>query len=173
MATEPLIVFDKSFEKGHVRGEGVVTFGYEESMLRGEAKKTVAPSESGAAITMGGFAKYSFLNASGKIGVGNEDFSVSLKGVGDVLVGQAQAGLAVSNGLGATIGGRGSALSWRATVEIQIKGTEIELGMTGDCISFGAQASVGVFEDGFFEKSSRASFGPGRGYVARVKPGWN
>ena len=154
-------------------GSGAVTLGYSEAMLRGQADKVMLPSnDSDTKITMGGFAKASIVNTTGKVGLGNENLSASLKGVGDVLTARAQAGLATQNGLGVTAGARASVFSGRVTVEFQISNTQIELGVMGDAISAGVEASFGVFEDGWYQASARASLGVGGGFVARIKPGW-
>ena len=54
-------------------------------MLRGQGDKKVIPKSGEPSVTVGAFAKVSGGNAAGKIGVGNKDASLSLKGVGDVL----------------------------------------------------------------------------------------
>ena len=46
---------------------------------------------------LGAFTKASIGNAQGKVGVGNDNLSASLKGVGDVLTGTAQVGIQYRN----------------------------------------------------------------------------
>ena len=159
-----------SFEEGPFIGSGSLTGGYSEIMLRGQGDKKVIPKSGEPSVTVGAFAKVSGGNAAGKIGVGNKDASLSLKGVGDVLTASAQAGLKYQGGLGLTAKAKAAVFSGRATVEFQLFGWQIELGVTGDAISAGAEATIGIF-DGAFEAKANASLGVGGGFVFRVKPG--
>ena len=52
----------------------------------------------------------------------------------------------------------------------QLFGWQIELGVIGDAISSGAEATIGIF-DGAFEAKVNAGTGVGGGFVFRIKPG--
>lgn len=119
---------------------------------------------------LGGFAKVSTGNASGKIGIGNKNVALSLKGVGDGLTATAQAGIQYKNGAGLAAKAKVAVLSGRATVELELFGWQIEFGVSGDLLSAGAEAMIGVFPDeGFTAKASVGVGLFGGGFVFRVK----
>lgn len=57
----------------------------------------------------------------------------------------------------------------RETVECNIFGWQMELGVYGDAFAYGAEATIGVF-DGAFETKMGASALSGGGFVLRMKP---
>lgn len=90
--------------------------------------------------------------------------ALSTKGVGDVLTASSQAGLKYQDGLGLTAKAKASVFSGCATFELELFGRQIEFGITGDAISAGAEATIGVF-DGEFEAKANASLGVGGGFA--------
>ena len=120
---------------------------------------------------LGTFGKVSGGNASGKIGIGNDDVSLSLKGVGDGLTASAQAGIQYKKGAGLAAKAKADVLSGRITAELDLFGWQIEFGVSGDLLSAGAEAMIGVFPDeGFTAKASVGAGLFGFGFVFRVKP---
>lgn len=120
---------------------------------------------------LGAYGKISVVNASGKIGVGNDVVALSLKGVGDILSASAQAGIQYSNGIGLAARAKASGITGRATMELELLGWEIEFGVSGDLLSIGAEAVIGVFpEEGFTAKASVGAGLYGAGFVFRIKP---
>ena len=160
-----------TFNEGVFSGEGSVTLGYSDTMLRAQGKQTTYPQSGMPSVAQGIFAKASILNASGKTGIGNDDLSLNLKGVGDVLVADAHAGVAANykDGFGFTAKAQASVFSGRATIEFEFFGNQVELGVTGHAISVGAQATVGYFDGEFLYKAD-ASLGAGGGVIVRIKP---
>ncbi len=158
-----------SFQEGPFIGSGSLTAGYSEIMLRAQGDQKVYPKSGDPSVTVGAFAKISGGNAAGKIGVGNKDSSLSLKGVGDVLTASAQAGLKYQDGFGLMAKAKASVASGRATTELNIFGWQVEFGVSGDFCSVGAEATIGIF-DGAFEFSPNVSLGVGGGFIFRVKP---
>lgn len=158
--------FNVQFQEDVFRGSASVTFGYTESMhrLQGESK---SGNLSGF---VGKYGKASGLNITGLIGIGNDDVSVSLKGVGDVMTATAQAGVQYKDGLGVALRAKASVVSGRATVHWDIFGTEIEFGVTGDALSIGGELSIGSFPDRGFEVRLNGALGVGGGFILRVKP---
>ena len=120
---------------------------------------------------LGGFAKVSTGNASGKIGIGNNNTALSLKGVGDGLTATVQAGIQYKNGVGLAAKAKAAVLSGRATAELELSGWQIEFGVSGDLLSVGAEAMLGVFpNEGFTAKASAGVGLFGAGFVFRIKP---
>lgn len=138
-------------------------------MTRGQGDKKVLPSSKEPSVTVGTFAKLSIVNATGRVGIGNDNVALSAKGVGDVLTASAQAGLKYQDGLGLTANAKAAVVSGRATWELSVWGWQVELGVTGDALSIGAEATIGIF-DGAFEAKANASLGMGGGFVLRIKP---
>ena len=96
------------------------------------------------------------------------------KGVGDGLVATAQAGLHYKDGFGIGAKAKASVLSCRATTEFNIFGWQVELGVSGELLSIGAEATIGIFptESGGKEFRMKAGVAPGPygwGYVVRIK----
>ena len=155
------------FQEGILRGSGSLTGGYSE--INGRLQVNSKDSKNNGML--GGFAKVSTGNASGKIGVGNDNVALSLKGVGDGLTATAQAGIQYKNGAGLAAKAKAAVLSGRATAELELFGWQIEFGVSGDLLSVGAEAMIGVFPDeGFTAKANVGAGLFGAGFVFRVKP---
>lgn len=155
------------FKNGIFRGSGSLTAGYSE-----KNKRLQINSKSGKKNGMLGiYRKTSIGNASGKIGVGNEVVALSLKGVGDGLTATTQAGIQYKEGIGLAARAKASVLSGRVTAELELSGWQIELGVSGDFLSIGAEAMIGVFPDEGFMTEIDAGAGLfGAGFVFRIKP---
>ena len=120
---------------------------------------------------LGGFGKISVGNASGKVGIGNDNVSLSLKGVGDGLTATVQTGIQYKNGVGLAAKAKAAVLSGRVTAELELFKWQIEFGISGDLLSVGAEAMIGVFpNEGFTAKASVGAGLLGGGFVFRVKP---
>lgn len=156
----------KEYKNGSIKGSASVTAGYNEVMLRGQGDKKI---ESQPSVTVGRFGKASVVNASAKVGVGNNKNTMSVKGVGDVLTASGQAGMKYQDRLGVTAKAKAAVLSGRATLEWDIVGWQVEFGFTGDLLSVGAEATIGIFY-GAFETKMNAALGVGGGFVVRIKP---
>ena len=155
------------FQDGILRGSGSLTGGYSE--INGRLQVNSKDSKNNGML--GGFAKVSTGNASGKIGIGNNNTALSLKGVGDGLTATAQAGIQYKNGVGLAAKAKAAVLSGRATAELELFGWQIEFGVSGDLLSVGAEAMIGIFpNEGFTAKASVGAGLFGAGFVFRVKP---
>ena len=160
-----------SFQDGVFRGSGSLTGGYSEFNWRLDDKIKSSGAQDG---WIGGFGKASVGNANGKIGIGNDNLSATLKGVADGLVATVQAGLHYNDGFGIGAKAKASVLSGRATAEFNIFGWQVELGVNADVLSIGAEATIGIFptEDGGKQFDARAGVSPGIfgwGFIVRVK----
>ena len=100
------------FQEGVLRGSGSLTAGYAEAnaRLQGNLKENV----------LGVFGKISAGNAAGKIGVGNDDVSASLKGVADLLSATLTAGISIDTDVGAEFKAKAAVFSGRATTELDL-----------------------------------------------------
>ena len=92
----------------------------------------------------------------------------------DGLVAAVQAGLRYNDGFGIGAKAKASVLSGRATAEFSIFGWQVELGVSADVLSIGAEAAIGIFptEDGGKQFDARAGVSPsifGWGFIVRVK----
>ena len=159
------------FQDRIFRGSGSLTGGYSEFNWRLDDKIKSWEAQDG---WIGGFGKASVGNANGKIGIGNDNLSASLKGVADGLVAIAQAGLHYKDGFGIGAKAKASVLSGRATTEFNIFGWQVELGVSADVLSIGAEATIGIFptEDDGKQFYARVGGSPGLfgwGFVVRVK----
>ena len=155
------------FQDGIFRGSGSLTGGYNE--FNGRLQINSKDSKNNGML--GGYGKVSVGNANGKIGIGSDNAALSVKGVGDALTATAQAGIQYKNGAGLAAKAKASVLSGRATAELELFGWQIEFGVSGDLLSVGAEAMIGVFPDEGF--TAKASVGAGLfdgGFVFRVKP---
>ena len=155
------------FQDGVVRGSGSLTGGYSE--FNGRLQVNSKDNKSNGML--GGYGKVSVGNSSGKIGIGNDNVALSLKGVGDGLTATAQAGIQYKDGAGLVAKAKASVLSGRATIELELFGWQIEFGVSGDLLSVGAEAMIGVFPDEGFAVTANVGAGLfGGGFVFRVKP---
>jgi hypothetical protein len=155
-----------SFQDGIFKGSGSATLGYTESMWRTQIDKE---NKSDPYMTAGLYGKVSVANVSEKVGIGNKDVSASIKGVGDILTTSLQAGVKYKDGLGLTAKAKAAVFSGRATMEFELFGWQFEFGVTGDVLSIGAEATIGIF-DGVYESKVNASLGVGGGFIFRAKP---
>ena len=152
------------FQDGILRGSGSLTAGYSE--INGRLQIYAKDDNSNGML--GGFGKVSVGNASGKIGIGLNNFSLSLKGVGDGLTATVQAGIQYKDGIGLAAKAKASVLSGRVGTESELFGWQIEFGLSGDLFSVGAEAVIGVFPDeGFVATASLGTGLFGAGFVFR------
>lgn len=157
------------FNEGIFRGSGSLSGGYSE----GNGRLQVNSKDNNNNGMLGGFGKASVGNASGKVGIGNDNVALYLKGVGDGLTAAVQAGIQYKNGAGLAAKVKAAVLSGRATAELDVYGWQIEFGISGDLLSVGAEAMIGIFPDeGFTAKSSVGTGLFGSGFIFRVKPTW-
>ena len=155
------------FQDGIFRGSGSLTGGYSE--FNGRLQVNSKDHKNNGML--GGYGKVSVGNASGKIGIGNDNVALSMKGVGDALTTTAQVGIQYKNGAGLAAKAKAAVLSGRATSELELFGWQIEFGVSGDLLSVGAEAMIGVFPDeGFTAKASVGAGLFGGGFVFRIKP---
>jgi len=139
------------FQDGPFKGAGALTGGYTEGSVRFQANFKSNKNNG----MLGEYNKVSVGNANGKIGVGNSNTSVSLKGVGDGLTLGTQYGIQYKNGFGLATKAKASALSGRATMELDVFGHQVEFGVSADLLSVGAECMVGIFpNEGFTTKAS-------------------
>ena len=83
----------------------------------------------------------------------------------------AQAGIQYKNGAGLAAKAKAAVLTGRATAELELFGWQIEFGVSGDLLSVGAEAMIGVFPDECFTAKANVGAGLfGAGFVFRVKP---
>jgi hypothetical protein len=154
------------FKDGIFFGSGSSSLGYGE--LNGRLQ--VNSDKSGTKGLLGAYGKASVGNVQGKVGVGDDNLSVSLKGVGDVLTATGQAGIQYKDGFGIVASAMASAASGRATIEFGVFDWQVEVGVSGYAGGIGGAAKVGYFpEDGFVAKVD-AIVGVGGGFIIRVKP---
>ena len=152
------------FQDGILRGSGSLTAGYSE--INGRLQIYAKDDNSNGML--GGFGKVSVGNASGKIGIGLNNFSLSLKGVGDGLTATVQVGIQYKDGIGLAAKAKASVLSGRVGTESELFGWQIEFGLSGDLFSVGAEAVIGVFPDeGFVATASLGTGLFGAGFVFR------
>ena len=151
------------FHNGILYGSGAITAGYNEVMLRGQSESRDYSSVAGI------FSKISVINANGKIGLKSDDLGLFIKGVGDVLTASLIGGIQYKDNIGIQAKAKASVVSGRATIDFEVEGWQIELGVTGDAISIGAEIRVGYFE-GAYELKAGASLGAGGGFLFRIKP---
>ena len=155
------------FQDGLFRGSGSLTGGYSE--FNGRLQVNSKDHKNNGML--GGYGKVSVGNASGKIGIGNDNVALSMKGVGDALTTTAQVGIQYKNGAGLAAKAKAAVLSGRATSELELFGWQIEFGVSGELLSVGAEAMIGVFPDeGFTAKASVGAGLFGGGFVFRIKP---
>jgi RHS repeat-associated protein len=149
---------------GLLNAEGTINIGFTEGMIRSQATE----GEINQNGMIGAFGKASVVNVSGKIGVGNDNVSVSLKGVGDIVTATAQAGLQYNNGFGVGLEARASAVRGRATIEFELFGFDVEVGVSGHAGSVGGSLIAGYFPSEGFKAKIGASIGLGADLLLRV-----
>ena len=141
------------FRNGLFFGKGTVTGLY----ASGHARAQI--SLKNGKFVLGAFGKFSLLNATGQIGIGNDDFSVSLVGVGDIGTVSAMAGILINpskNTYFAGIAAKAAVFTARGGVQFEIFDTQIEVGGSVSALSAGFQFGVGIKDGEFYYKSGFA-----------------
>ena len=153
--------------EGVFRADGSVSVGYAESMVR--LQVNLKDEHKGKGM-VGAFGKASAVNATGRVGVETDTVAVSLKGVGDLGTTVAQAGVQCNNtGIGIALEGRASAATGRATVEFEVFGFQVEVGVAGHLLSASATFVAGYFNQEGFKLRLGASLGAGGDVLLRVR----
>ena len=147
------VLANGSFRNGLFSGKGTVTGLY----ASGHARAQI--SLKNRKFVLGAFGKFSLLNATGQIGIGNDDFSVSLVGVGDIGTVSAMAGILIDpnkNTYFAGIEAKAAVFTARGGVQFEIFDTQIEVGGSVSALSAGFQFGVGIKDGEFYYKSGFA-----------------
>ena len=143
------VLANGSFRNGLFFGKGTVTGLY----ASGHARAQI--SLKNGKFVLGAFGKFSLLNATGQIGIGNDDFSVSLVGVGDICTVSAMAGILIDpskNTYFAGIEAKAAVFTARGGVQFEIFTTQIEVGGSVSALSAGFQFGVGIKDGEFYYK---------------------
>ena len=122
-------------------------------------------------FVLGAFGKFSLLNATGQIGIGNDDFSVSLVGVGDIGTVSAMAGILIDPKKKTYFAGfeaKAAVFTARGGVQFEIFDTQIEVGGSVSALSAGFQFGVGIKDGEFYYKSGFAVLA-GYDFYIRIK----
>ena len=147
------VLVNGSFRNGLFFGKGTIT----ELYASGHARAQISLKK--GKFVLGAFGKFSLLNATGKIGIGNDDFSVSLVGVGDIGTASAMAGILIDpkkNTYFAGIETKAAVFTARGGVQFEIFDTQIEVGGSVSALSAGFQFGVGIKDGEFYYKSGFA-----------------
>ena len=147
------VLLNGSFSNGLFFGKGSITGLYTSGNIRAQI------SLKNGKFVLGAFGKFSLLNATGQIGIGNEDFSVSLVGVADLGTVSGMAGILIDpkkNTYFAGIEAKASVFSARGGVQFDIFGNQIEVGGSVSALSAGFQYGIGVKDGEFYFKSGVA-----------------
>ena len=147
------VLANGSFRNGLFFGKGTVTGLY----ASGHARAQI--SLKNGKFVLGAFGKFSLLNATGQIGIGNDDFSVSLVGVGDIGTVSAMAGILIDpskNTYFAGIEAKAAVFTARGGGQFEIFDTQIEVGGSVSALSAGFQFGVGIKDGEFYYKSGFA-----------------
>ena len=147
------VLANGSFRNGLFFCKGTVTGLY----ASGHARAQI--SLKNRKFVLGAFGKFSLLNATGQIGIGNDDYSVSLVGVGDIGTVSAMAGILIDpskNTYFAGIEAKAAVFTARGGVQFEIFDTQIEVGGSVSALSAGFQFGVGIKDGEFYYKSGFA-----------------
>ena len=142
-----------SFRNGLFFGKGSVTGLY----ASGHARAQISPKN--GKFVLGAFGKFSLLNATGQIGIGNDDFSISLVGIGDIVTVSGMAGILINpakNTYFAGIEAKAAVFMARGGVQFEIFDTQIEIGGSVSALSAGFQFGIGIKDGEFYFKSGFA-----------------
>ena len=142
-----------SFRNGLFFGKGSVTGLY----ASGHARAQI--SLKNGKFVLGAFGKFSLLNATGQIGIGNDDFSISLVGIGDIVTVSGMAGILINpakNTYFAGIEAKAAVFMARGGVQFEIFDTQIEIGGSVSALSAGFQFGIGIKDGEFYFKSGFA-----------------
>lgn len=142
-----------SFRNGLFFGKGSVTGLY----ASGHARAQI--SLKNGKFVLGAFGKFSLLNATGQIGIGNDDFSISLVGIGDIVTVSGMAGILINpakNTYFAGIETKAAVFMARGGVQFEIFDTQIEIGGSVSALSAGFQFGIGIKDGEFYFKSGFA-----------------
>ena len=112
------------FVNGLLFGHGSITGLY----ASGHARAQI--SLKNGKFVIGAFGKFSFLNATGQIGIGNDYFNVSLVGIADIGTISGMAGILVDPKKGTYFAGieaKAAVFTARGGAQFEIFGTQIEI----------------------------------------------
>ena len=147
------VLANGSFRNGLFFGKGTVTSLYDSGHARAQI------SLKNGKLVLGAFNKFSLLNATGQIGIGNDDLSVSLVGVGDIGTVSAMAGILIDpkkNTYFAGVEAKAAVFTARVGAQFEIFDTQIEFGGSANALSAGLQFGIGIKDGEFYYKSGAA-----------------
>ena len=141
-----------SFRNGLLFGQGTITAFYTNGNLRNQLSLKSWKNDFGL------MGKFSYLNASGKIGIGNDDFSVSLIGICDIGTATAMFGYVDEQKEGRTlfgVDGKMAVFTARAGVQFKIHNYQLEIGASVSALSIGFQEGFGIDGDTYYYTKGR------------------
>ena len=147
------ILSSKSFINGLLYGKETITGLYASTHSRAQI------SLKNGKFILGSFGKFSLINATAQVGVGNNDFNVSLVGVGDIGMITGMVGILIDpekDTYFAGIEAKASVLTARGGVQFKFYDTQIEVGGSINALSAGLQFGIGIKDGEFYYKSGFA-----------------
>ena len=153
------------FRNGLSFGKGTVTGLYASGHIRAQI------SLRNGKFVFGAFGKFSLLNATGQFGIGNDDFRVSVVGIGDIGTVSAMAGILIDpkkKTYFVGIEAKAAVFTARGGVQFEIFDTQIEVGGSVSALSAGFQFGAGV-KDGVFYYESGFAVLFGYDFYIRIK----
>ena len=160
-----VVLAQGSFASGSFFGKGTVTGLY----ASGHARAQI--SLKNGKFVVGAFGKFSFINATGQIGHGNEDLNVSLVGIGDIGTISGMAGILIDpakNTYFVGIEAKAAVFTARGGVQFEIFDNQIEIGASINALSAGFQFGIGL-RDGEFYFGGGFAVLFGYDYYIRIK----
>ncbi len=159
------VLVNGSFRNGLFFGKGTVTGLYASGHTRAQI------SLKKGKFVLGAFGKISLLNATGQIGIGNDDLNVSLVGIGDIGTVSVMAGILIDPSKTTYFAGieaKASVFTARGGIQFEIFDTQIEVGGSVSALSAGFQFGIGI-KDGEFYYNSGFAVLFGYDFYIRVK----
>ena len=135
------ILANGSFRSGLLFGKGSLTRLYASRHTRSQINLK------NGKFVLGAFEKFSLLNATGQIGVGNDEVSVSIVGVGDIGAISGMVGIIVNpneNIYFAGIEAKAAVFTARGGIQFEIFNNQIEVGASVNALSAGFQLGIGI-----------------------------
>ncbi|MBO5016359.1 MAG: RHS repeat-associated core domain-containing protein [Bacteroidaceae bacterium] len=160
----------KTYSDGDSDGHITLTTGYSDFSLGATGQEQVVDSKR-SIYQKDGFVgltgEASIVNVNGRIGSRQNNIGTYLNGSADILALSGYAGYQYKNGLGIGAGAYATALAGTVTVDWEIYGWQIVIGMTGDIGAIGVEGKIG-FIDGVGTCKFKAAAGIGGGFIVEV-----
>ncbi len=140
----------ENYSKGVFFAEGEISGGESNGKISHSAESTLFPKDQASPLEffVGFLANLTVAKAAGKVGIGNENISLSIEGDLNILTASSKVGVECSKeGVGAQAGAEAAVVDGSVSINFEVFGHGVKFTVGGDVLSVAAKAEAGIIKE--------------------------